>query len=94
MNPFVAILTSGLVAGFMWISVRKSVEAASARPMHDPDGLIGMIGEARTTVYTEGSVQVGGELWSARSEKEIPLGSSIKVVRRDGFVVVVEKNES
>jgi membrane-bound ClpP family serine protease len=30
-------------------------------------------------------------LWSARSEKEIPEGSSIRVIRRDGFVVVVEK---
>jgi len=93
-NPFVAITASALVAGFLWIAVRKSIEAASARPMHDLDGLVGQVGEARTAVYSEGSVQVGGELWSARSEKSIPAGSSIKVVRRDGFVVVVEKDES
>jgi membrane-bound serine protease (ClpP class) len=90
-NPFVALVTSIFVAGFLWIAVRKSIEAASVRPSHDLDGLVGKIGEARTKVYEEGSVQVGGELWSARSEKSIPEGSSIKVIRRDGFVVVVEQ---
>ena len=91
-NPLVAILASGLVAGFLWIAVRKSVEAASIRPSHDLTGLVGQIGEARTKVSEEGSVQVNGELWSARSEKPIPAGSSIRVLRREGFILIVEKN--
>lgn len=91
-NPFIAILASALASGFMWISVRKAIEAASVRPAHDLEGLIGQIGEARTNIHEEGSAQVGGELWSAKSEKEIPAGSAIRVVRRAGFVVVVEKN--
>lgn len=90
-NPIVAVAASALVAGFVWIAVRKSIEAAYARPMHDLEGLVGQIGEARTAIHDDGSVQVGGELWSARSENSIPAGSSIRVVRRDGFVVVVEK---
>jgi membrane-bound serine protease (ClpP class) len=91
-NPLVAVVASGLVAGFLWIAVRKSVEAAGMRPTHDLDGLIGKIGEARTKVEEEGSVQVDGELWSARSEKTIPAGSSIRVLRREGFVLIVEKH--
>jgi membrane-bound serine protease (ClpP class) len=90
-NPIVAIVTSLLMAGFIWLSVRKSVEAASIRPSHDLEALVGKVGEARTKILDDGSVQVGGELWSARSEKSIPAGSQIKVVRREGFVVVVEK---
>ena len=90
-NPIVAVAASVLVAGFVWIAVRKSIEAAYARPMHDLEGLVGQIGEARTAIHDDGSVQVGGELWSARSENSIPAGSSIRVVRRDGFIVVVEK---
>lgn len=90
-NPLVAITASGLLAGFLWIAVRKSIEAGSVRPSHDLDVLVGQVGEARTKIHDDGSVQVGGELWSARSEKEIPSGSSIRVVHRDGFVVVVEK---
>jgi len=91
-NPLVAIVASVLVAGFLWIAVRKTVEAAGIRPSHDLDGLIGKIGEARTKVEEEGSVQVEGELWSARSEKTIPAGSSIRVLRREGFVLIVEKH--
>lgn len=90
-NALVAVTASVLVAGFLWIAIRKSMEAAHARPMHDLEGLVGQIGEARTAVHDDGSVQVGGELWSARSEDSIPAGSSIRVVRREGFIVVVEK---
>jgi membrane-bound serine protease (ClpP class) len=91
-NPIVAIIASGLVAGFLWIAVRKSVEATNARPTHDLSGLVGQIGEARTKIYDEGSVLVAGEMWSARSENPIPAGSSIRVLRREGFILIVEKN--
>lgn len=92
-NPAVAIVASGLVAGFLWVAVRKSLEAANVRPSHDLEGLVGQIGEARTKVYEEGSVQVAGELWSARSEKPIAAGNSIRVVKREGFVLIVEKDQ-
>ena len=59
-NPLVAITASVLVAGFLWIAVRKSIEASAVRPSHDLGALIGKIGEARTKVLDDGSVQVGG----------------------------------
>lgn len=93
-NPLVAVAASVLVAGFLWIAARKSMEAASVRPLHGLDGLVGQVGEARTNVNDEGSVQVAGELWSAKSDKAIAAGSLIRVIRRDGFVLVVEKNAS
>jgi membrane-bound serine protease (ClpP class) len=68
------------------------VEAASMRPQHDLAALVGQTGEARTKIGEEGSVLVAGELWSAKSEKPIAAGSTIRVLRRDGFVLIVEKN--
>jgi membrane-bound serine protease (ClpP class) len=91
-NPLLAIIASASVASFLWIAVRKSVEAASVRPMHDLEGLVGQVGEARTKIEEEGSVLVAGELWSAKSEKPITAGSTIRVLRRDGFVLIVEKS--
>lgn len=91
-NIFVALTTSALVAGFLWIAVGKSVQALHARPSHDLDVLVGMPGEAKTKILEEGSVQVNGELWTARSEKPIKAGSSIRVIRREGFVLIVEKS--
>jgi membrane-bound ClpP family serine protease len=87
----VAFVTSALVAGFAWLSAQKTVQAARIKPVHDLEALVGQIGEARTRIYNEGSVQVAGELWSARSEAPIQAGNSIRVVKRDGFILVVEK---
>ena len=92
-DPVLAFVSSGLLAGFLWIAVRKIIQAGAARPTHDLEGLIGMVGEARTKVQEEGSVFISGELWSAKSEdgKSIPAGSQIRILRREGFVLVVER---
>jgi membrane-bound serine protease (ClpP class) len=90
-NPFLAVTASVLTAGFLWIAVRKSMEARNLQPSHDLDKLLGKLGEAKTKIKDDGSVYVGGELWSARSDQPIPSGSPIKVIRREGFILVVEK---
>ncbi len=91
-NPLIALVASGLMTAFLWIAVRKTVQTAGARPTHDLEALIGLIGEARTNIHEEGSALVAGEMWSARSDEPISTGSSIRVVRREGFILVVEKN--
>ena len=63
----------------------------SVRPSHDLEALIGQVGEAKSKIHENGSVQVAGELWSARSEHTISVGSSVRVIKRDGFVLLVEK---
>jgi len=91
-NPILATVSSILYAGLLWIVIKKAMQASHAIPSHDLSTLVGQTGEAKTRIHKEGSVQVDGELWSARSEKSIPNGSSIKVVAREGFVLVVEKS--
>ena len=90
-NPLVAILASIMVAGFLWFAVRKSIQAADVTPTHNLDRVMGKVGEARTTVHEGGSVFVAGEMWSARSNNLIPAHSRIRVIGRDGIVVVVEQ---
>jgi len=91
-NPLVALVTSGLISTFLWIVVRKTVQAASVRPTHDLEVLPGLTGEAKSKIHDEGSVYVAGEMWSARSDEPIPAGSTIRVVRREGFILVVVKD--
>jgi len=91
-NWMLALVSSVLYAGFIWIAVQKALQAAHVIPSHDLSMLVGQIGEAKTRVHKDGSVQVDGELWSARSEKNIPNGSPVKVIAREGFVLVVEKS--
>lgn len=92
-NPFIALVTSGLMSVFLWVVVRKTVQAAGVRPVHDLEILVGSTGEARSKIHEEGSVYLEGEMWSAKSDTPIPDGSSIRVVRREGFILVVEKDD-
>lgn len=93
-HPLVALLASSLLAVFIWVIGVKFLDTLTTRPTHDLDALVGMIGEARSVIRGDGSAYVNGELWSARSETRIPPGSRIRVIRREGFTLVVEMLES
>jgi membrane-bound serine protease (ClpP class) len=90
-NPLLAGLVSILSSGILWVMVDKALAAMHTSPAHNPDALLGQVGEARTKIKEEGSVQIDGELWSARSESPIAAGSAVRVLRREGFILVVEK---
>jgi membrane-bound ClpP family serine protease len=92
-NPILAIIVSLLTSGFIWLVVGKTMQAQLMRPIQDLGALIGQVGETRTRVHESGSAQVAGELWSVRSEKEIPAGKPVRVVGREGFILLVEKAE-
>jgi len=89
-NPWLFIIASALTIGFLWVVTTKVVEAESVRPSHDLNALVGELGEAKTAISNEGSVQIFGELWTARSKEPIPQGSQVHVVGREGFVLIVE----
>jgi membrane-bound serine protease (ClpP class) len=91
-NPLLALATTIAYSAFLWVAVRKVVEAAQTRPVHELASLIGLKGEAKTAVKEDGSVQIAGELWSARSARSLAAGSFVKVIGRDGFVLIVEKD--
>ena len=92
-NPILALLVSLLVAGFLWLVTRKAIATFHTRPLQDLKGLVGQIGQAKTEVHDEGSIQVASELWSARSGKSIPAGTYVRVVGRDGFTLIVERDD-
>jgi membrane-bound serine protease (ClpP class) len=92
-NPFVALVASLVYAAFIWIAVRKSIQAILAPPTHNLAALVGQVGEAKTRIHEDGSAQVAGELWSARSKTPIPAGRQVKVIARDGFILEVESEK-
>ncbi|MEK6221419.1 MAG: hypothetical protein N2D54_04150 [Chloroflexota bacterium] len=90
-NPIFAIIISLISSGILWIMTDKIMEARLATTAHDLEGLIGAFGEAKTAVQLEGSVYVGGELWTARSDKKVKEGSKIEVLSREGFILTVKE---
>jgi membrane-bound serine protease (ClpP class) len=89
-NPFLATFISILVVGFFWLVVRKGLEALNKRPSHSKD-LTKLTGISRTAIHHEGAVYVGGEEWSAHSEKLIPANAHVKIISKQGFVLEVEE---
>ncbi len=92
-NPIIAIVVSVMAVGFVWFVTGKVLLAHQARPLQDLGTLIGRTGQAKTQVQQEGAVQVAGELWSARSEKPITAGTRVRVLSREGFTLVVERED-
>lgn len=90
-HPLVLLLISVLEGGLLWLITLKTLEAARARPVQDLESIVGARGDARTNVHSEGSVYVGGELWSARSQVMISKGSRVRVIGREGFILDVEE---
>lgn len=88
-HPGLAGVVSILAGGFFWLVTTKALEARGQAFSHDLGAVVGAIGEARTKVHHEGSVQVKGEAWTARSEKPIKPGAIVKVTGRQGFVLEV-----
>jgi membrane-bound serine protease (ClpP class) len=90
-NPIFAVIVSVVSILLMWLIGIKSIEALRLNPAHDLGTLLKKVGEARTDILLEGTVYVGGEEWTARSEKRIPAGSQVKVTGREGLVLIVEQ---
>lgn len=90
-HPILAVTVSIVAGGFFWLITIKILEARLKPPSHDLSGLIGTIGETRTEVHLEGSVYVGGEMWTAQSNTPIKAGTRVKVISREGLILQVEK---
>lgn len=92
-NPLVAGLVSLVSSSILWLFAERAFAAMTAPPAMSDFHLVGKVGEARTDIQEEGSVQVSSELWSARSTVPIPAGSKVRVVGKEGLVLVVERIE-
>ena len=90
-SPAIAVVVLLLNAPIFWVVVKKIIDAIDRKPDFNPANIIGAIGEARTNIFQEGTAYVSGEEWSVRSDYKIDKGEKIKVVRKEGLILWVEK---
>ena len=88
----VSVASGAIFFGIMMIAVR-----AQHTPIHTgQESMTGRVGIARTDLAPKGSVQVGGELWTAQLEQEdarLYAGTRVEVVRVDGLRLIVREAE-
>jgi len=92
-NPVLATLMSVITVVMLWVIGRKGIEALRLQPSQDLAVLIGQTGVARSDIRNSGAIYVGGEEWTARSEKLIKEGTPARVTGREGLVLLVEPVE-
>ncbi len=88
----VSAVSGAIFFGIMMIAIR----AQKAPIQTGEESMNGRVGIARTDLTPKGSVQVGGELWSAQLEREDEVlysGTRVEVIKVDGLHLIVRKAE-
>jgi len=92
-HPLLALSVSLLTLGYFWWAIRSAITAQRATPTIDLNKVIGEVAEVRTELNPVGSVYALGELWTARSEGRVKVGKKVKVIDREGLMLLVEPKE-
>jgi membrane-bound serine protease (ClpP class) len=79
---FTAVATLG---AFVFAISYLVVRSQSAAPALGMEGLVGLVGEARSKLSPNGKIFVHGEYWNAQGDGEIEAGDRVKVVGYDGM---------
>ena len=57
-------------------------------------GKSGIVTADINTIESTGQVKVDGEIWSAKSDINIPKGTKIEVVKKDGVKLIVKQKDN
>lgn len=86
-----------ICAAFVVYAVVFYITGSRALIKHPVKGFTDMVGLEGKVVYTlapHGTVKIAGELWNAKAENgEIEAGSSVEVISREGFKLIVRRLE-
>jgi membrane-bound serine protease (ClpP class) len=85
------LLTTAATAAFFGFVVTMALKAQRQKTTTGAEGLIGQIGTVRTPLTPEGSVLVGGELWSAQCEEGAEPGDKVRIRALKGLMLFVSK---
>lgn len=84
--------TTAVTAAFFIFVVTMALRAQRQKTTTGAEGLIGQIGTVRTPLKPEGSVLVGGELWSAQCKEGAEPGDKVRVRAVKGLMLFVSKD--
>jgi membrane-bound serine protease (ClpP class) len=88
----VIIPTVGAMAGLLAWAVSAGVRAMMKPSVTGPEGMVGRLAVARSTLGPDGQVQVDGEIWRAVADGgAIPAGEKVRVIAVDGLTLRVSR---
>jgi membrane-bound serine protease (ClpP class) len=90
LSPWVVGAATAVTAGLILLALSLLLRSRRRPVVTGREALIGAGGEAVTWEQDEGRVRVKGEIWRARAAQPLQPGTRIKVIDREGLVLVVE----
>jgi membrane-bound serine protease (ClpP class) len=78
-----------MAAGFTLFIVGMGIRAISRKPSTGSEGMVGLIGIAKTPLTPQGKVLVHGELWEAVSDQPLQPGDQAEVTKVEGLKLYV-----
>jgi len=86
----VIIPVIGVAALVTFAIVGMGVRAMRRRPVTGREGMVGLVGVAKTALTPGGQVAVRGELWEAMSEEPVASGAAVEVTAIEGLKLHVK----
>ena len=83
-----ALTTAALVFGV----VAAAMKARERPPAAGAEQLIGMRGEVVDWDGEKGRVRANGEIWAARGGRALQAGDAVRIVGREGLILIVERS--
>lgn len=80
----------GLAAGLTLLMVGMGVRAMRRPPTTGREGMVGLVGVAKTPLVPHGKLLVRGELWEAVSDQPLQPGDEAEVLRLEGLTLHVK----
>jgi membrane-bound serine protease (ClpP class) len=85
------VAAATLITAALFLLVLTMLLRSRRRPVvTGKEGLLGAEGETVAWDGDEGRVRVQGEIWRARAQQPLQTGERIRVIEREGLVLVVE----
>ena len=66
-----------------------AVKSGRGKPVTGAEGMIGLLGVAKTDLNPRGQITIHGEIWDAISQRPIRQGETAEVVSVEGLTVTV-----
>src|SRR5437899_4276620 len=84
-NPLVSLAAALVTLAFFAFFIQRIVLARRQPVFVGTESMVGALGEVREALAPEGLVFVRGALWKASASSPIPVGSTVRVVGRQGL---------
>ena len=89
-DPLVIGALAGSAALFTFLLGTLVIRAHRTRVSTGYEGMVGAIGVARTAINPKGTIDIHGEIWTARSKSPVLKEQEIKVIAAEGLSLTVE----